>query len=376
MGLLTIFLLLITLAGLVYQLGAAVALWRFRQRAANPEEGVDLPGISVLKPVRGVEPGLEACLESFLRQDYPSYEVLFGVADPDDPVVPLLRGLQARYPQVPSKIELCPAKLGANPKVSTLRQLLPQARHPVFVIADSDVAAPPELLRELAMALAPPSMGLVSCLYRQGPPLTAGAALEALTVNVDFIPSVAVAHYLEGISFALGAVMAGKRRLLPAIGGLAALADYLADDYQLGWRVAQTGSQVAILPLVVETGNPRQSLKGYWEHQLRWARTYRVCRPGGYLAYGITFAFPWALGAWLSGGLGLWLPLLALTVRLGVALACQRSLGGQTFSWELTLLPLKDCLSWLLWLLSFLGDEVVWQGRRYRVQADGRLQPL
>lgn len=368
--------LLLILAGLFYQVGAAVALWRFRRRTALRGAAVDLPGISVLKPVRGLEPGLTAALESFLRQDYPCFEVLFGVADPHDPVWPVLQDLQVRYPQVPIRIVLCPQRLGANPKVSTLQQLLPQARHPLLIIADSDVVAPPELLRQLAAALEPPSQGLVSCLYRHLPPRTPGAALEALAINVDFIPSVAVAHYLEGVRFALGAVMAIKRSLLPAIGGLAALADHLADDYQLGWRVAQTGHRVAILPLVVETGNPRQRVQGFWQHQLRWARTYRVCRPGGFLAYGITFVFPWALLGWLTGGVGFWGPVLALLVRLGAAWICQRLLAGRPLTWELALLPFKDGLSWLLWLLSFLGDEVVWQGRRYRVHSDGRLQPL
>lgn len=368
--------LVLALLGLLYQLGAVLALWHFRRRLPEMPEKQDWPGITVLKPVRGMEPGLTACLASFLQQDYPCYEVLFGVADPADPVLPQLRALQQQYPEVPTKIIICQEKLGANPKVSTLRQLLPQAGHQLLVLADSDVLAPPDLLRQLAAALAPRDMGLVSCLYRHPPAPTVGAALEALTIEADFIPGVAVAHYLEGISFALGAVMAVKRQLLPAIGGLAAIADYLADDYQLGWRVAQTGYRVAVLPVVVQTGNPRQTLRGYWQHQLRWSRTYRVCRPGGYLAFGLTFTFPWALLTWLTGGAGAWLPALVLILRLGVAASCQRLLGKSTSIWELGWLPLKDCLSLVLWGSSFLGDEVSWQGRTYRLRPDGRLRPL
>ena len=174
------------------------------------------------------------------------------------------------------------------------------------MIADGDVMVGPDYLAQVAAAFRQPGVGLVSCPYRAGPSHTLGSALEALTIAADFIPSVAVANYVEGIRFALGATMALTRQALTAIGGLAPLADFLADDYQLGFRVAQTGLQVKILPYVVETHNPEMSFRDYLAHQLRWARTYRICRPAGYLAYGITHALVYSLAILLSAGLAPW----------------------------------------------------------------------
>ena len=338
------------------------------------------PGISLLKPVKGLEEDTSACLASFIRQDYPNLEILFGVADPGDPVLPLLRALQEKYPHIDIQIIICSQELGLNPKVSTLRQLLPRARHDLIVISDSDVRVRSDLLTRLAAALQQPGVGLATCLYRHGPVYTSGGALEALSISADFIPSVATAHYVEGINFALGAVMATSRPVLESIGGLAPIADYLADDYQLGYRVSQTGLKVSLLPYVVETLGGRETMADYLTHQLRWARTYRVCRPKGYFAYGITFALPWSLLAWLTSGLAPWaggLALISLLVRLAVAAAAEYScLRGRLPKRYLVLLPCKDLLSFSLWILSFFGNSVIWKGDRYRVMPDGRLERL
>ena len=210
-----------------------------------------------MKPVKGLDHDTSACLASFINQDYPHRQILFGVADPADPVFPVLRELQGKHPDLDIQIINCPQELGLNPKVSTLRQLLPHADHELIVISDSDVRAKPDLLTRLAAALQQPGVGLATCLYRSGPVQTTGGALEALSISADFIPSVAMAHYVEGINFALGAVMALPRHILARIGGFPAIADYLADDYQLGYLVSQAGLQVHLLPYVVETlGRP------------------------------------------------------------------------------------------------------------------------
>ena len=203
--------------------------------------------------MKGLDQDTSACLASFINQKYPHRQILFGVADPADPVFPVLRELQGKHPDVDIQIIDCPQELGLNPKVSTLRQLLPHADHELIVISDSDVRAKPDLLTRLAAALQQPGVGLATCLYRSGPVQTVGGALEALSISADFIPSVAMAHYVEGINFALGAVMALPRQVLERIGGFPAIADYLADDYQLGYRVSRAGLQVHLLPYVVET---------------------------------------------------------------------------------------------------------------------------
>jgi ceramide glucosyltransferase len=275
------------------------------------------------------------------------------------------------------EIVICPETWGLNPKVSTLRQLEPHAFYDLLVIADADVKVGPDFLARIAAALQEPAVGLVSCLYRSGPAQTLGAGLEALTISGDFIPSVTTAFYVEGIRFALGAAMGLSRQALAASGGFAALADFLADDYQLGWRVAQAGYRVRLLPYVVETLTPRMGFKEYLAHQLRWARTYRVCRPRGYLAYGITHALIFSAALFLASGLAPWaLGLLLATLAIRGTLACfseRRALQGSLPWFFFLLLPLKDFLAGIIWLLSFLGDRVTWGGRVYRVSREGKL---
>ena len=369
----------LVLAALVYQVLALVCLWRFFSQPPKPHPTPPLPGITIFKPLKGLDETTRECLESFLTQDYHPFQVIFGVKDPGDPLLPLLRELQRSFPQRQMEIVICPATLGLNPKVSVLMQLEPQALYDLLVIADADVKVGPDFLSQVAAGLSEAGVGLVSCPYRSGPVQTLGAGLEALTISGDFIPSVATAFYVEGIRFALGATMGLSRQALAAGGGLAALADFLADDYQLGWRVAQAGYRVRLLPYVVETLNPRMGFKDYLAHQLRWARTYRVCRPKGYLAYGITHALVYSAALYLASGLAPWaLGLLGATLAIRVVLASfseSRALQGSLPWPHFLLLPLKDFLSWGVWLLSFLGSRVSWQNARYLVTREGKLVP-
>jgi ceramide glucosyltransferase len=380
MGAMAYLVFLLLTAAWFYQFLALVSLGRFFRPSPSAPVIETGPGITVFKPLKGLSPLSRECLTSFLTQDYRPYQVLFGVRDPDDPVVALLRELAQAHPRCDLEIVICPEDLGLNPKISTLRQLMPRARYDLLVIADGDVKVGPDYLAQMAAAFRQPGLGLVSCPYRAGRCRSLGSALEALTIAADFIPSVAVANYVEGIRFALGATMALTRQALAAIGGFAPLADFLADDYQLGFRVAATGLRVKILPYVVSTYNPELSFKGYLAHQLRWARTYRVCRPAGYLAYGITHALVYSLIILLAAGLAPWaLGLAAATLVLRGALAGfseRRCLKGELPLWAFALLPAKDLLAFGLWLASFLGHRVAWGGRSFRVTPEGKLAPL
>jgi ceramide glucosyltransferase len=372
-----VFLLLV--AALAYQVLALFSLGRFFKQPLPRQDAGESPGITVFKPVRGLDPETRNCLESFLTQDYQPFQVLFGVADPSDPVLPLLETLRQTFPgQI--EVIICPENLGHNPKVSILRQLEPHARYDLLVVADGDVKVGPDFLGRVAAALQKPEVGLVSCPYRAGPADSLGSRLEALTISADFIPSVAVAHYVEGISFALGAAMAFTRTALAQAGGFAALGDFLADDYQLGWRIHQAGFEVRLLPYVVETVNPRMSIPDYWAHQQRWTRTYRVCRPRGYFAYGITHALVFSLVLWLISGLASWaLGLVAVTLALRFVVAWFSEtvcLGGHLSPPALLLLPVKDLVAFGLWCSSFWGKEVMWRSRRYRLTPEGLLVPL
>jgi ceramide glucosyltransferase len=379
MGAMVYLFVLLLAAAWFYQFLALVSLWRLFRPPPPALLASTGPGITVFKPLKGLEPLTRECLASFLNQDYQPYQVLFGVREADNPVAALVLELQQTYPRCDLEIFICPENLGLNPKISTLQQLLPRARYDLLVIADGDVQVAPDYLARVAAAFREPGVGLVSCPYRAGRPRTLGAGLEALTIAADFIPSVATAVSVEEIRFALGATMALTRQALTASGGFIPLADFLADDYQLGFRVAQTGLQVKILPYVVETHNPEMSLGAYLAHQLRWARTYRVCRPGGYLAYGITHALIFSLAILLAAGLAPWawgLVAATLTIRGVVAgFSERRALRGDLPWWAFALLPLKDLCSFGLWLASFLGSRVTWGDRTFRVTPEGKLAP-
>ena len=377
MGISAFLVLLLLCAAWGYQLLALVSLWRFFKPTAPSPAATAGPGITVFKPLKGLEANTRECLESFLSQAYQPYQVIFGVRDSEEPVVALLQDLREAHSGPEIELVFCPGTLGLNPKISSLRQMEARARYDLLVIADADVKVGPDFLSRVAAALQEPGMGLVSCPYRFGPAPTLGAKLEALTIAADFIPSVATAHYVEGIRFALGAAMALTRQAWQTIGGFAPLADFLADDYQLGYRVAEAGLGVKVLSYVVETQNPALSLRDYLVHQLRWARTYRICRPKGYLAYGITHALVYSLMLCGASGAALWtLGWLAATLTLRWTLA-----GLSEWTWlrgylrrhDFWLLPVKDLISFGLWALSFLGDRVTWGGRQYRVTREGRL---
>jgi len=373
-------LLFLLAAALAYQVLALISLKRFFQQPLPSASVSEPPGITVFKPVKGLDRETRECLESFLTQDYHPYQVLFGVADPEDPVAPLLKEFQQKAPPGRVEVVFCPQTLGHNPKVSSLCQLEAQARYDLLVVADGDVKVGPDFLARAAAALRDPKVGLVSCPYRAGRTDSVGALFEALTISADFIPSVAVARDVEGIRFALGAAMIFRREALEKMGGFTVLADYLADDYQLGWHIHQAGFEVKLLPYVVETLNPRMSFPDYLAHQLRWTRTYRVCRPMGYFAYGITHALVFSLvlaglSGWAPWALGLLAATLAL--RWGLAWFCDGvCLQGEIPLPALLLLPVKDLIAFGLWLASFLGNEVVWKGQRYRLTREGRLEPL
>jgi ceramide glucosyltransferase len=291
--------------------------------------------------------------------------------------VALVQDLREAHPEPEIELVFCSETLGLNPKISSLRQMETRVRYDLLVIADADVKVGPDFLSRVAAALQEPGMGLVSCVYRFGPARTLGAKMEALTIAADFIPSVVTAHYVEGIRFALGAAMALTRQAWQTIGGFAPLADFLADDYQLGYRIAEASLGVKVLSYVIETQNPDLSLQDYLLHQLRWARASRICRPKAYLAYGITHALVYSLilcGA--SGAVPWTLGWLAATLTLRWTLAALSEwncLRGHLRRNDFWLLPVKDLLYFGIWALSFLGDRVMWGGRQYSVSREGRL---
>jgi ceramide glucosyltransferase len=310
------------------------------------------------------------------------FEIIFGVSSLEDPAVAEVERLQAEFPQVAIRLVECRERLGTSGKVSNLVQMLPLARYEHVVINDSDILVSPRYLERVMRAFTSEQVGMVTAPYigrtaERGRALTMWARLEALGISTDFMAGVLTARRLEGaIRFGLGSTLATTKAALEKIGGMQVLTECLADDYEMGHRLSQAGYRVELCPEVAETSVPGYGFRGFWEHQLRWARTTRDSRKLGYMGLGVTYCLPWAMLTVVASGFALWsftLLSLALLARMAVALTVGVGVlrDGQVLR-DLWLLPLRDCFGLLFWAWSFAGDTIVWRGEVFRLR-DGRI---
>jgi len=369
-----------TVASLAYCLLSLWAATRFLGRSLDRAPSGDWPSLSVLKPLKGADRELYESLRSHCLQDYPQYEILFGITETNDPAAHVVTKLIEEFPECKLKLVTCNKRLGANGKVSTLAQLAPLASHEILLINDSDIRVTPDYLRTIASELQPTQTGMVTCLYRGLAARTLASRLEALTISTDFVPGVLAASLIEGgLHFGLGSTLAFRRRQLQAIGGFEAIVDYLADDYELGRRISRQGLKVELSSAVVETHIPAYDLAQFVSHQLRWARTIRTSRPGGYAGLVLTFTLPWAVAALIFARGAAWAWFLfsaALSVRVCVAIAsCRFVLEDRKTFDSLWLLPLRDFVAVLVWMGGLVGNTVVWRGKKFSLKG-GKLRPL
>jgi ceramide glucosyltransferase len=358
---------------------AAASFRRARQKLLHaPPPESHLPPVSILKPLKGVDPNIWENFCSHCEQDYPQFQLIFGVSDPADPAVEVVHKLRAKYPGLAIELVVCDCILGTNIKVSNLAQMLPAAHHEFLLVNDSDIRVAPDYLRNAISPLADDSVGLVTCLYRGVAAPTLGSRLEALGIGTDFIPGVLSARFLEkGLHFGLGSTLAFRRRDLEAIGGIEKLLDYLADDYELGRRIAATGKRIELSAAIVTTFLPAYTMREFFRHQLRWSRTIRDARPWGYAGLVFTFGLPWAFVTLLAArGAGWAWALLAVTlaVRLTAGfVAAVLVLEDHELFRDLVLLPLRDLIAPLVWAAAFLGNRIHWRGDVFNLK-DGRLR--
>ncbi len=371
--------LLLAAAPLGYYAAATLAALRFfrRERAKRIPEFA--PPASLLKPVHGVDFGSYENFASFCRQAYPEYEVLFAVNDDADPAVPLIQRLITEFPERQIRLLVGADYLGANCKVNNLARLAQEARHEILVLSDGDVRVGPNFLREVVAPLAQESTGAVTCFYRSIAEKNLGAELEAIGAASDFFAGVLMANWMEGIRFALGAAIATKKSWLEKVGGFAAFSDMLADDYEFGNRIAKAGGQVLLSREIVWTMYPAQTTRGFWEHQLRWARTVRLCRPLSYLGLLLTHGLPWALLAAVIAP-ERWVAIAYLSayllLRLGMAWTVGVwGVGDEVLRRRLWLVPLRDFLNFVVWLASFASNRINWSGKEYIIRR-GRMIPV
>jgi ceramide glucosyltransferase len=377
----------LTAASMAYCLLVLASAWSFRWYArrsrALPEYA---PGVSILKPVKGFDAGMYEAFRSHATQSYAGeYELIFGAGSQDDPAVEAVHRLMAEFPERRIELVICPERLGTNGKVSNLIQMLAQmesgARHDFLLINDSDIRVSPRYLervmRQFAVQGKKP-VGMVTALYRgRAAKWTLGAVLESLGIATDFQAGVLVARVVEGgIHFGLGSTLAVRRDALQAAGSLTGLVDQLADDYEMGARIAAAGYSIRLTSEVVETSVPAYDLRGFWSHQLRWARTVRDSRRWGYGGLIFTHTLPLAaINVMASGAsfLSIWLLALALFLRLGTAMQVGAGvLGDRQVLRDLWLLPLRDAIGFAVWIWSFAGNTIEWRGERFELK-NGRL---
>jgi ceramide glucosyltransferase len=334
------------------------------------------PAVTVLKPLCGTEHEIYECLRSFCEQDHPSYQVVFGLSDGNDPAAAVVQRLQQEFPGLDLQLVIDRRLHGSSRKVSNLINMMAAARHDYLVISDSDVRVAPDYLSRIVAPLIDPSVGIVTCAYRGRPRSGLWSLLGSLFINEWFIPSVRVAAMFGSRAFAFGATIALRRDTLNAIGGFLSIRDQLADDYRLGEQTRALGLRTVLSDMVVETSVDEGGFVELCHHELRWMRTIRAVRPGGYAMSFITFGPPVAaLGCLLAGGA--WPALAMLGVSILARILVHLSARERGSSWlHLLALPLRDLLSLGLWLRGFMTRHVRWREVNYRVGRDGSAEPV
>ena len=333
----------------------------------------DLPPVSILKPLKGTDPEMYYSLRSHCLQDYPQYEILFAITDPNDLAITVVERLMKDFPNRAIRLVRCEKVLGANGKVSSLAQMTAMAKYDWLLVNDSDIRVEHDYLHRIVTELSAPGVGLVTCLYRGIPARTLASRLESLGISTDFCAGVLAARQIEGgLRFGLGSTLALRRCDLESLGGFEAIADYLADDYELGRRIAEKNLQVALSESVVETYLPAYTFAGFFSHQLRWARTIRASRPTGYAGLLLTFTVPWALLTLLTARGAAWawgIFVAALLIRSTMAIVTGRFvLRDKEVLRSFWLLPIRDILAVVVWLGGLAGQKIVWRGQSFQLE--------
>jgi ceramide glucosyltransferase len=346
-------------------------------RPDRPNHCDFMPPVSILKPVKGLDFQAYQNFASFCQQDYPEYEVLFGVADPDDPVIPIIERLKRDFPVHRIRLFITQPS-GTNRKASLLQHLEEQTLYETLVVSDSDVRVTPNYLQRVVAPLADARVGLVTSPYLGAEALNLTAGLEALHMGVTFLPSIVVARKVIDMRFAMGASVTLRRRDLACIGGFAALADYLADDYQLGARIAGLGLKVRLSDYVMSCFLGATRFQDQWEREVRWMRCSHISRMLEYP--GLLISFTTLLSLVLVLLLGFapesrWILEMSLIMRWLVAWLISGRLGDHESRRWLIWLPLRDVLSALTWIVGGLGRRVAWRGEEFVLQLDGRMKP-
>ena len=369
------FILIVALAPLAYYALATYCAWDYFRRARKlPTSDLSFaPPASILKPVRGLDREAYENFASFCRLDYPEYEIVFAVSDADDPIIPVIEKLQRDFPDRQIRLLTCVPQLGANRKVNNLCKLVAEARHDLLVISDSDVRVEPGYLRGVAVPFADPEVGAVTAFFRGIRPGGIAADFEGLVLSTETVPNALVARKMEGkVQFAFGWTMATTKRHLAAIGGFEGIVNFHSDDFEFGNRIAAHGFRIELMKDPVWMVFPRETLREYLEHELRWAIGLRNVRPAGYIGLALTFGLPWAVLAATvapSAGIAAAYPIAYLALRLGLTWTIGAwGLDDPVTRKGLWLVPLRDAINFAVWIAGFFSNKIRWRGIEYRVK--------
>ncbi|HEX4810654.1 MAG TPA: glycosyltransferase [Bryobacteraceae bacterium] len=375
-----------TISSTIFLVLAVLGVWKFRiaghrQSAESSALGAQLlPPVSILKPLHGLEARLESNLESFFKQDYPRFEVLFGVDEADDAALPVAERVCAKYPEIPSRILVTGKPAWPNPVASSFFRLAEAAQYEILVTSDSDVLVGPDYLRSVAPPLTDPKTGMLTCVYRG---LAAGgfwSSIDSIGMSIEMTAGVLVANLIEGMKFGLGPTIVVRKDALEAIGGYEFLGHYVSNDFVLGKEIAKAGYKIVLSPYIISHVAPPMTFTKMWRRHLRWAIGTRYSRPKGHFGSGLVFAIPYGLMS-LAGGILLDQPFAG--VLLAAWSVLNRALESLLIGWGITrdpeclrkpwLFPLRDLLGFTVWVASYLASASHWRVGRFHFAEDGRM---
>lgn len=375
-----IFLVTCTTISICYYIFSLYCTWSFFNKETDTDSNY-LPPVSILKPINGIENGIYENFISYCKQDYPAYQLIFGVSDSEDPVIDVVKEIMNKFPQKDIELVISNGSIGVNPKISNLNNMFKKVKHDVIVTNDSDTKVKADYLKRVVSPLRNKGTGLVTCVYRQPIINHITSIMESISINQVFLPSVMIAQKVEDLSYAFGVTIATRRDVLDEIGGFKEFSDYLAEDFHFGRKISEAGYKLCLSDYIVDVIPAKRNFVDFFKLQLRWAKTIRVCRPIGYFftlfcKYGIISSLAYLFVSGFSS-----LAAILLITFLGVRtisafiISLKYTKDLNLFS-HLWFLPLTDILNFIIWCASYSGNKITWRGGKFVLKKGGRIERI
>ncbi|ODS31590.1 MAG: ceramide glucosyltransferase [Candidatus Scalindua rubra] len=380
MTILEVFLITCIIISIAYYVFSLYCTTSFFNKKCDADDNY-LPPVTILKPINGVENGIYENLISYCKQDYPSYQVIFGVSNRKDHAIDVVKKVMNAFPQKDIELVINNDGIGPNPKISNLNNMYKKAKNDIIVMSDSDTRVNGDYLRKLVSPLSNENTGLVTCAYREKITNNITSMMESVSINHDFIPSIMVAQKVENLSYAFGVTIATKREILDDIGGFKEFANYLAEDFHFGKKISDAGYKLYLSDYIVDVIPEKKSFTNFFKHQLRWAKTIKACRPIGYISasfckYGIVTSLVYLLISSFST-IAVILFITFLSVRIiSASIISFKYIKGQRSTLHLLLLPISDILSFTIWCASFSGNRITWRGMKFLLKKGGKIERI